>query len=51
MLDEIGLGGRLYIDFASAAMGVKFAEIVTDFVENIKRLGPSPVRGKLEVKT
>lgn len=51
MLEEIGLGGRLYIDFASAAMGIKFAEIVTEFVEKIKKLGPSPVRGKLEVKS
>jgi F420-non-reducing hydrogenase iron-sulfur subunit len=51
LLEEIGLGGRLYIDFASAAMGIKFAEIVTDFVEDIKRLGPSPVRYKLEVKS
>jgi F420-non-reducing hydrogenase iron-sulfur subunit len=51
MFEEIGLGGRLYIDFASAAMGIKFAEIVTEFVETIKKLGPSPVRGKLEVKS
>jgi len=32
-------------------MGIKFAEIVTDFVERVKKLGPSPVRGKLEVKS
>ncbi|MFX1580242.1 MAG: hydrogenase iron-sulfur subunit [Promethearchaeota archaeon] len=51
MLEEIGLGGRLYIDFASAAMGIRFSEIVTDFVERITKLGPSPVRGKLEVKS
>ena len=49
MLENIGLGGRLYIDFASAAMGIRFSEIVTDFVENIRKIGPSPVRGKLEV--
>ncbi len=48
MLEDIGLGGRLYIDFASAAMGIRFAEIVTEFVEKIKNLGPSPIRGKLE---
>jgi len=51
MLEDIGLGGRLYIDFASAAMGIRFAEIVTEFVEKIKKLGPSPIRGKLEVES
>jgi coenzyme F420-reducing hydrogenase delta subunit len=51
MLEDIGLGGRLYIDFASAAMGIRFAEIVTEFVENIRKIGPSPVRGRLEVES
>ncbi|MGY5874156.1 MAG: hydrogenase iron-sulfur subunit [Candidatus Thorarchaeota archaeon] len=51
MFEEIGLGGRLHIDFASAAMGIKFAEIVTEFVGRIKKLGPSPLRGKLEVES
>ncbi len=50
MLEDIGLGGRLYIDFASAAMGIRFAEIVTEFVERIRKIGPSPIRGKLEVE-
>jgi len=48
---EIGLGGRLHIDFASAAMGIRFAEIVTEFVEQIRKIGPSPLRGKLEVES
>ena len=51
MLEEIGLGGRLRIDFASAAMGIRFSEIVTEFVEKIKKLGPSPIRGRLEVES
>jgi coenzyme F420-reducing hydrogenase delta subunit/NAD-dependent dihydropyrimidine dehydrogenase PreA subunit len=46
IFDQIGLGGRLHIDFASAAMGIKFVDIVTEFVEGIKKLGPSPLRGK-----
>lgn len=50
LLEEIGLGGRLHIDFASAAMGIKFAEIVSEFSGQITKLGPSPLRAKLEVE-
>lgn len=50
ILEEIGIGGRLYIDFASAAMGIKFAEIVETFTDKIRHLGPSPIRVKTEVQ-
>ncbi len=50
IFDEIGIGGRLYIDFASAAMGIKFAEIVETFTNQIKKLGPSPIHVKTEVQ-
>jgi len=50
IFEEIGIGGRLYIDFASAAMGVKFAEIVQTFTDQIKKLGPSPIPVKTEVQ-
>ncbi len=50
VFEGIGLGGRLHIDFASAAMGIKFAEIVAEFVQQIEELGPSPLRGKLGVE-
>ncbi len=50
IFDEIGIGGRLYIDFASAAMGIKFAEIVETFTEQIRKLGPSPIPVKTEVQ-
>ena len=49
IFEEIGMGGRIHIDFASAAMGSKFAEIVEHFTDQIKKLGPSPHRGKMEV--
>ena len=48
LFEEIGLGGRLHIDFASAAMGIRFAEIVSEFSGQITKLGPSPLRAKLE---
>jgi len=50
IFEEIGIGGRLYIDFASAAMGIKFAEIVEDFTEKLYKLGPSPIPKKPEVQ-
>jgi len=50
IFEEIGIGGRLYIDFASAAMGIKFAEIVEAFTENLYKLGPSPIPKKPEVQ-
>lgn len=50
IFEEIGIGGRLYIDFASAAMGIQFAEIVEKFTEQIRKLGPSPIPVKTEVQ-
>jgi coenzyme F420-reducing hydrogenase delta subunit len=47
LLDEIGLGGeRLEMFNLSAAMGIKFAEIVNLMNDRIKKLGPSPLTGK-----
>jgi coenzyme F420-reducing hydrogenase delta subunit len=37
---------RLEIGFASSSEGKKFAAIMTDFVEKIKRLGPNQLRIK-----
>ena len=35
--------GRLRLEWVSAAEGQRFAQIVTEFTEQIKKLGPSPV--------
>ena len=40
---------RVRLEWVSAAEGQKFAEVVTDFVAEIKRLGPSPLKRKFEV--
>jgi F420-non-reducing hydrogenase iron-sulfur subunit len=46
ILDEIGIGGeRLEMYNLSAAMGVKFAEIVKEMTERVKKLGPNPIKG------
>ena len=45
LLEEIGLEpGRLAMFNLSSAEGPRFAEIVTEMVGRIKRLGPSPLR-------
>jgi coenzyme F420-reducing hydrogenase delta subunit len=36
---------RLRLDWVSAAEGQRFAQIVTEFTEQIRKLGPSPVSG------
>jgi coenzyme F420-reducing hydrogenase delta subunit len=42
---------RLRLEWVSAAEGQRFAQVVTEFTEQIKKLGPSPVSGeKLDVQ-
>jgi F420-non-reducing hydrogenase iron-sulfur subunit len=44
LLEEIGLKGeRARMVNLSAAMGGRFAEVATEFVERIKELGPNPL--------
>jgi F420-non-reducing hydrogenase iron-sulfur subunit len=44
LLEEIGLKGeRARMVNLSAAMGGRFAEVATEFVEKIKELGPNPL--------
>jgi coenzyme F420-reducing hydrogenase delta subunit len=38
--------GRLRLEWVSAAEGQRFAQVVTEFTEQIKKLGPSPVSGR-----
>jgi coenzyme F420-reducing hydrogenase delta subunit len=49
ILDDIGIGAdRLQFYNLSAAMGQKFAEIADEMTMHIKKLGPNPIKGKLE---
>ncbi|MHA1268483.1 MAG: hydrogenase iron-sulfur subunit [Candidatus Helarchaeota archaeon] len=43
LLDIINLSDRIYLDWVSAAEGVRFAEIIKDFTEKIRALGKSPL--------
>ena len=45
LLEESGLEPeRLRLEWVSASEGEKFSKVVTEFTENIRRLGPSKVR-------
>ena len=49
MLAEMGLEPeRLRMVNVSASMGRPFAEIVTDMVETVRKLGPSPLSAQIE---
>ena len=45
-LSMINFSDRVRLDWVSAAEGNRFAQIVTDFTEHIRTLGPSPVKNK-----
>ena len=44
MLTFMGMEGRLNLELISSAESHKFVSWVTDFNENIRRLGPSPLQ-------
>ena len=35
---------RMKLDWVSAAEGEKFQKVITDFVQDIEKLGPNPLR-------
>jgi F420-non-reducing hydrogenase iron-sulfur subunit len=43
-LNFINLDNRVRLEWVSASEGMRFAEVVTDFTNSIKKLGPSPVK-------
>jgi F420-non-reducing hydrogenase iron-sulfur subunit len=47
-IDKIGLEGRLRLEWISAGEGRRFAEVVEEFTEQIRKLGPSPIRQEIE---
>jgi len=49
LLEQFGLEPqRLRIEFVSASEGAKFAAVVKEMVEDIKKLGPSPLKVQTE---
>ncbi len=47
ILDETGFpSDRLRLEWISASEGDRFAEVVSDFTDQITKMGPSPITGK-----
>jgi F420-non-reducing hydrogenase iron-sulfur subunit len=47
MLEQLGIeGDRVRLEWVSASEGSRFAEVVSDFTETIRRLGPGPFSGQ-----
>jgi len=45
MLDQFGIEGeRVRLEWVSASEGSRFAEVVSDFTQTVKELGPNPLR-------
>jgi hypothetical protein len=43
LLKFIGLEGRLHLEWISSAEAQKFVQVVADFTEKIRGLGPNPI--------
>ena len=43
-LKYLGPDGRLRLEWVSASKGARFAEVVKEFTEDIRKLGPSPLK-------
>jgi len=45
LLQEMGVEPeRVRFEYISASEGVKFAQVVTDFIDELKKLGPNPLK-------
>lgn len=43
-LRPLGMDERVHIEWISAAEGQRFGQVMTDFVEHVRALGPNPMR-------
>jgi len=49
LLEVLGMESeRLRVEWISASEGIKFAEVVRDFTQKLKELGPNPLRASEE---
>ena len=47
LLNEMGVEpNRVRFEYISASEGQKFAQVVTDFVDELKKIGPNPIVAK-----
>jgi len=40
--------GRLRLEWISAAEGARFAQVINEFTEQVRKLGPSPLSAKTD---
>ena len=45
LLSFMGLEERLHLEWISSAEAQKFVQVITDFTEKIRTLGPNPLSG------
>jgi F420-non-reducing hydrogenase iron-sulfur subunit len=51
LLSDMGVEPeRVRFEYVSASEGQKFAAVVTDFVDKLKKLGPSKIKEQLEIQ-
>jgi len=50
LLAFMGLEGRVHLEWISSAEAQKFVQVVTDFTNKIKKLGPSPLSGPVGIR-
>jgi Methyl-viologen-reducing hydrogenase, delta subunit len=48
LLPFVGLGGRLRLEWISSAEANKFVQVVTEFTQQIRDLGPNPLARNYE---
>ncbi len=44
LLTFFGLEGRLHLEWISSAEAQKYVQVVTDFTEKIRQMGPNPLK-------
>lgn len=44
LLKFMGLEGRLHLEWISSAEAQKYVQVVTDFTEKIREMGPNPLK-------
>ncbi len=45
MLEDFGIEkGRYKLEWVSASEGIRFAQVMKDFVEQVRKLGPNPLK-------
>jgi F420-non-reducing hydrogenase iron-sulfur subunit len=48
LLEDLGIDSkRVRFEYVSASEGQKFAQVVTEFVDELKKLGPNPIEAEV----